>query len=254
MKKLGISSLCLFFMVVGCGTPSRHWEDQRYAVAMDTGKSVFERGYMGQAALQYKSALERALAANDTQGIHDAGYNLATVQLRQGEVDECSQTLDRVFEALKIREWNHIDDLVLIRSFALYDQGLWKESEEKVRRILSSQSQGVPEQAYTLLGLNAAQQKNKDVLQQAMKEVQKYKSSFAQDNMLELQTHQFLLNNLWSEACRTAEELAQRRQQANDYRAMRRALKLKVQAYQGQGNQEKANMVEKQIKDSFKNR
>lgn len=200
MKKLFSLSVPLFLVVGACSSHPPIKEDEHYATAMDTGHTIFERGYMSQAATQYKRALQRALAANSAQGIHDAGYNLATSELRQNKLDDCLGTLDTVSDALKVRNWTKLDDLQLIRSYALYGLKRWQESETQARQALSSTDVETHEQAYTVLGLIAAATQKQDALQDAIRHLQRYKDTAAKDNLLELQVHNSLMTQHWSEA------------------------------------------------------
>lgn len=253
MKKASLSSLCVLMLVGACSSHPQHREDEQYALAMDTGHTIFERGYMSQAAIQYKKALQRAFASNDARGIHDAGYNLATSELRQNKLDECLATINTVSEALKVRGWSKQEDLHLVRSYALYGLKRWRDSEEEARQALLSQDVETHEQAYTVLGLNAAANQQQAALQEAIDHLQHYRDVAAQNNLLELRVHQRLMSGQWAEAVSLAAKLVKVREEGGDHRAMRRALFLQAHAYEKQGNIDQAEKIRQQIQDSIKN-
>ncbi|GBQ04859.1 hypothetical protein [Saccharibacter floricola] len=253
MNKTYFFSLSALLMLGACSPQHQVWEDGQYSLAMDTGHTIFNRGHMGQAAIQYNRALQRALAANDAQGIHDAGYNLATAQLRQNKLDECLSTLDQVLAALSVRDWKRQEDLKLIRSYAFYGLKRWTSSEREARQALTSQDVETQEQAYTVLGLNAAATQDKALLQEAIEHLSHYKEARAKSNLLELQSHYYLMVHDWSNAATFTGNLTKMREEAGDYRAMRRALLLQSQAYDGLGEFDKAAKLRRQIQDSVQN-
>lgn len=253
MNKICFFSLSALLMLGACSSQHQVWEDEQYSLAMDTGHTIFNRGHMSQAAIQYNKAFQRALAANDAQGIHDAGYNLATAQLRQNKLDECLSTLDRVLAALSVRDWKKQEDLKLIRSYAFYGLKRWSSSEEEARQALTSQDVETQEQAHTVLGLNAAATQNKALLQEAIDHLSRYKEARAKSNLLELQSHYYLMAHDWPNAVTFTENLTKMREEAGDYRAMRRALLLQSQAYDGLGQFDKAAKLRRQIQDSVQN-
>ncbi|MXV44489.1 hypothetical protein GS501_05430 [Saccharibacter sp. 17.LH.SD] len=237
-------------LLASCSSSPRGWQDDRYSVPMDVGRSVFDLGHMAQAERKYNEAFKRALAADDARAIHDSGYNLATSQLRQNHLADCLKTLDRVSSALNDRHWPEQADLNLIRASALYRQRQWSGSLYAARQVLTDKDKESHQQAYFFIGLDAVALDQATVLQEAISHLEGDHHAAVQANLMELQTHQFLMNHQWGQAVTMAQSLSKARQEFNDYDAMRRALALQKTAYTEQGDMMSAQHIQRQIDDS----
>lgn len=229
----------------GCGGGGKPpWNDARYVDAMETGSSVFGLGMMSQAAGQYRLALQRALIADDAQEIHDAGFNLATAQLRAGDSVGAGQTLDRVEKALAVRKWTKTADLHLVRAAVFYRQKQWEDALREARRAQSAADLGTVEAAVLMEGLSAAELGDGRTVEAALAELEKApKGTVAPGGFLELEAQQAYLRKEWPEAVSYAGQAAAAWRTAFDYPAMRRALSLQARALSAAGQESDAARI-----------
>lgn len=240
--------------LTGCsfGGSAHRWEDPRYATSMDAAGSVFKLGYIPQAQQQYKTALRRAFLADDAQAIHDAGFNLATSQLRLKALDECLKTVNKVSTALTVRGWGEERqaDLHLIRSAVLFQKHRWVESEKEARLARASRDVDAHYEAYGLIGLNAAELHNRQHLEEAIEHLSESDNARDQTMLKELQIHQKMMNGQWKDAASTALLLIQLREKALEYEAMQRALTLRAVALKAMGDTKQSDFLMRRARES----
>ncbi|MCX5617725.1 hypothetical protein NQF86_03430 [Bombella sp. TMW 2.2543] len=241
-------------LLAGCSGGKEAWEDSRYATMMQAGDSVFKLGYIKQARQQYATALDRAFLSNDPQAIHDAGFNLATSELRLKAYDDCLATLRKVSDALTVRGWTDARqaDLHLVRSSALYERQQWQASEEEARIAKTSEDGSVSLEAYGMIGLDAAELSDRAVLDDAINHLSKSKAEEDQANLRELLVRRLMMDQQWQQAADEARSLAQVREEETNYEAMRRALLLEARALRAAGQIQAADNVLRQVADSQK--
>ncbi|QHI95608.1 hypothetical protein GT348_04395 [Aristophania vespae] len=248
MKRAAL--LIVPFFLFGCSHSSGPWEDSDYVNDMEVGRTVFENGRLAQAEFKYDSAFQRAFLIDDEGSIHDAGFNLATSQLRQNHVTQALKTIDKAIDALKTRHYHHIEDLYLIKTAALYRQKNYQESLRAAKTAQKSSDKPTQEEAIAFEGYNAAALKDDTHLLNAIHRLSKAEKKRNQANLMELQTLYALSHQQWSQALTLAQNLTRYRQVSGDYIAMRRALELQAKAFSGNGQSQEADRVRQQIKDS----
>ncbi|MDF7674829.1 hypothetical protein PT277_05765 [Acetobacteraceae bacterium ESL0709] len=247
MKRL--TCLVAIFLLAGCSHETS-WEDRDYAEDMDVAQTVFDNGRMAQAEFKYREAFKRAFLVNDPQAIHDAGFNLATSQVRQNHVKDALKTIDRTLSALENRQFAQRDDLHLIKAAALYRQKHYQASMREARWAQSSSDRATADEAVAFVGYNAAVLKDDATLSATIQTLSHADKMRNRANLLELQTLSDLAHHQWLQALGKAQTLVVYRRENDDYLAMRRALELQVQAYNGSGQWQDAQRVRQQIKDS----
>jgi len=112
-------------LVAGCGghpAPNAP-EDAKLAQAGDSGRQSLEFGRVKQAASEYRQAYTLALARDDVQAIGNSGYNLAVVQLADGDAAGALRTALRTRDALAMRAAPGFAELDLVQSAALHRLG-----------------------------------------------------------------------------------------------------------------------------------
>lgn len=227
------------------------WHDTAYMNAMETAETVFHAGHPSQAEFQYRQALQRALLADQPQAVHDAGFNLALMQLRQGHDADAWQTLTLLDTILRGQHnWQKWDDFSLIRATLLYRQRQWDAARSAARQALVTQDRSVSHQAMALLGLIAFEQNNMPDLQKSIATIQASDDKEDRINLLELQACAALLSQEWQKADDSVASLVRARRRENDYASMRRALQLESRIWRAQGNLARSLAVQKQIEAS----
>lgn len=248
-----IVSLSLFVgSLGGCSSGPGEWEDQRYAVRMEAADSVFNLGYVQQAQQHYAEALDRAFLVDDSQGIHDAGFNLATSDLRLKEYKASLETLRRVSDALTVRGWIEAQqaDLHLVRASVFYDRGQWQDAAAEARLARNSLDERTRFRAYALGGLVAAAMSDRVGLEETITYLTSSRDEKDQTDLKELLIWRMIMNQNWQSAADSAESLAKARREETDYEAMRRALRLEVRALRGMGREQAAESVMMRLRDS----
>ncbi len=239
-------------LLSGCSSGPGEWEDQRYATRMDAADSVFSLGYIQQARQHYADALERAFLIDDVQAIHDAGFNLATSELRLKDYQASLETLRRVSEALMVRGWTggRQADLHLVRASVFYAQTYWQHAGDEAKLARISPDDRIRFSAYALGGLAAAAQLDRAGLEEAITALAPSRNDKDQANLKELLTLRLILNRDWQPAAESAEGLVKIRREDMDYEAMRRALLLEAKALRAMGNEQAAGRVMQRFRDS----
>ncbi|GBR45948.1 hypothetical protein [Gluconobacter roseus] len=210
--------------------------DQPYEDAMDTGKSVYEIGQASQAEAQYRTAMDRALMRDDAAGIHEAGFNLATVLLAQDQPRKALQSLSTTEAALSLRNFSDTSDLAVIRAAALYRLHDTVFASQAVDRALQSSDMGIRERALYLSGLIAADLRQDTVLDRRVNDLAGFHTTSATVDQQELTARLNLLRRQPELAYSGALSVVKSRRDALDYRGMRRALTLAADAAEAAGH------------------
>lgn len=247
MKRVIFLLVPLF--LAGCSHKTS-WEDRDYANDMDVGKTVFENGRMEQAEFEYQRAFKRAFLVNDSQAIHDAGFNLATAQLRQDHVSITLGTIDRTIQALEERHFARNEDLYLVRAAALYRDRRYQDSLQEARKAQKSPDRAMHDEAIAFEGYNAAALKDDVTLSASIKALSQADKIRNRANLLELEALSALAHQQWEQAVDYSQSLVIYRRESNDYLAMRRALALQARACDGNGQHQEAERIRQQIRDS----
>lgn len=235
--------------LIGCGHKTA-WEDRDYANDMDVAQTVFENGRMAQAEFKYKKAFDRSFLVNDAQAIHDAGFNLATTQVRQNHIAAALKTIDKTLQALENREFTQSDDLHLIRAAAFYREKNYRSSLQEARKAQASLDHDIQNKAVAFEGYNAAELNDDALLSSSIQILSRGDKEKNKADLLELETLSALSHHQWIQARTNAETLVIYRREADDNLAMRRALALQARAYRGNGQRQDAERIRQQIRDS----
>ncbi len=121
-RPLGWAALLL---VAGCGghpAPTAV-EDSALRQAADAGRQSLEFSRLKQAASEYRQAYTLALARDDAQAIGNSGYDLAVVQLADGNPAAALRTTLQTRDALAARAAPSFAELDLVQSAALHRLG-----------------------------------------------------------------------------------------------------------------------------------
>lgn len=237
----------------GGGGPGE-WEDPRYATMMEAADSVFKLGYIKQAQQQYASALDRAFLIDDPRAIHDAGFNLATSELRLKDYKASLATLKRVSDALTVRGWTTAQqaDLHLVRASVFYGQKYWQGTEDEAGLAKNSTDEGIRLKAYAMSGFAAFELFDRATLEDAISHFTADRKARNQADLKELLVCRFMMDQNWPQAADGARALVKIREEEMDYEAMRRALLLEARALRATGQQNAADDAMKQFTDSDK--
>lgn len=248
--------LCAGFLSGCFGGGHGEWEDPHYASMMEAADSVFKLGYIKQAQQQYAIALDRAFLIDDPRAIHDAGFNLATSELRLKDYKTSLATLDRVSEALTARGWTAAQqaDLHLVRSSIFYGQKSWRAAGHEANLAKISIDNGICLKAYAMSGFIASELSDRTTLEDAINHLTATKQTTDNEkaDLKELFVRRFMMDQNWLQAADGARDLVKIREEEMDYEAMRRALLLEVRALRAMGQQGIASDVMKQFSDSVK--
>ncbi|QDH14538.1 hypothetical protein E3E11_00160 [Oecophyllibacter saccharovorans] len=247
--RLGI--LCSLAVLAGCGSARQPWNDPHYADAMETGRSVFDLGQMGQAAGQYRLALQRAFIADDAREIHDAGFNLATAELRAGNPQGALKTLDRVEQALLLRHWPLRADLHLVRAAAYLKLGNWEGACQQARLAQKAPDPATVSAALVMEGLAEGQLGDLQGVTAVLAQLQHVpEGSVLAAGVQEVQALQAYLSHQWMAAITLAGKAAAGWRTEFDYGDMRRALSLEARALDASGDTDGAARLQTVIEAS----
>ncbi|MCX5614194.1 hypothetical protein [Bombella saccharophila] len=259
MRSWLLPGFALFIVgaLAGCfggGGDQKGWNDPRYKNAMDVGNSIFSLEHIKPARQQYKAALDRALLANNTQAIYDAGFNLALSELRLKAFQDCLATVQKVMQALTVRGWTDAQQagLHLIRASVFYEQRRWHDSLTEANLARNSRDSDIQAEAYAVAGLDAAILQDRPQLEESITHLSTSHDLRDKTNLRELLVYRELMDQQWQRAADDAHSLAQSREEALNYESMRRALRLQAQALEAMGQKEEARNLLQQVVDSQK--
>jgi hypothetical protein len=212
-------TLAVLLILGACSSaPKGPPEDATLARLGHAGGIAFNQEQPDQAATQYRDALARARTRDDAGAIADAGFNLATAQLRAGQPREAMQTAQEIQAELARRK---IADpgLDLISATALFRLGDLPMADRVAAGLTTSPDNALANAAWFLRGLIADAQKDRPALQRAAASLDKDANPA---DVAELQARLSLDPKL-------ALQAADLRRDQLDYRGMARALALAAQ-------------------------
>jgi hypothetical protein len=158
--------LAVLTLVAGCSSvPKTAPEDATLARFDHAGDIAFNLEQPDQAVTQYRSALARARTRDDAGAIADAGFNLATAELRAGRPSEAMRTAQELRAELGRR--GVVDaDFELISATALFRLNDLAAAD-KVLAELTGGKPALANAAWFLRGLIADARQDRAGLQQA---------------------------------------------------------------------------------------
>jgi hypothetical protein len=215
-----VKRLLLLAMLAGCSSTPKATTpvDETLSRLGHAGDIAYNFEQPGQAAEQYRAALDRARERDDAAAIADAGFNLATAQLRDNEPKAAIATAQQLRAELARRG---VTDLGfdLVTATALFRIGDDAGADRLAADLSASRSPGFADSAWFLRGLIADAHGDRAGLQQALSSL----SATANDgDRAELQAR---IAHDPASALRAADL----RREALDYRGMARDLALSAQ-------------------------
>jgi tetratricopeptide (TPR) repeat protein len=131
------------------------------------GDIAFNQEQPKQAAEEYRAALGQARTRDDVVAIADAGFNLATAELRGGQPRSALQTAQELREELARR---HMVDrqFDLVSATAMFRLGDFSGAEQMAAGLTGSKDPALANAAWFLLGLLADRRGDKAGLERAV--------------------------------------------------------------------------------------
>jgi tetratricopeptide (TPR) repeat protein len=198
-----------------CSSPPRPPpEDPTFSRLDHAGDIAFNLEQPDQAVAQYRSALARARTRDDAGAIADAGFNLATAELRAGRPRDAIQTVEELRAELGRRGVvdPEFDLIIATALFRLNDLA----ASDGVLAGLTAGKPALVNQAWFLRGLIADKRHDRTGLQRA---VSALTTAADPADVAELQAR-------LAQSASVALHAASLRRDALDYRGMARALAL----------------------------
>ena len=146
--------LVVLLLAACSSTPKSNPQDATLARLGHAGDIAFNQQQPDQAAAQYRAALARARTADDAAAIADAGFNLATAEMRAGRPRDAMQTAHDVSAELARRGITD-PDFELISATALFRLGDLPASERAAVALTGAKDPALANAAWFLRGLIA---------------------------------------------------------------------------------------------------
>jgi len=218
-------------------------EDSALAQAAASGRQSLEFSRLKQAAREYRQAYTLALARDDQQAIGDTGYNLAVVQLADGNPAEALRTALQTRDALAARAAPSFAELDLVQSAALHRLG--RDADADALATRAQATAGSPEtlaRASYVRGLIADGRGDAAGLDAALARFGALAKlpADSQADFEELTARLDLLRGQDRQAAARAQRAADLHRAQLNYRAMADALALAGQAMQRAGSPQEA--------------
>lgn len=160
-------SLAVIALLAGCSSPPAGPPDDATLTRLGhAGTIAFNLEKPAQAAGQYRAALDRARTRDDAAAIADAGFNLATAQLRAGQPQAALDTAHQLQAELARRG---LADAAfdLIAATALYRLNDRSAADATAARLTASTDPALANAAWFLRGLIADTQADRPGLEKA---------------------------------------------------------------------------------------
>ena len=215
MKRL----MLVVLLLAGCSsTPKSKPQDATLSRLDHAGDTAFDLEQPDQAVTQYRAALARARTADDAAAIADAGFNLATAELRAGRPRDALRTAQDLTQGLARR--GIVDpDFELISATALFRLDNFPASARAANGLTGAKTPALSNAAWFLLGLIADQRHDRHGLEKAIASMT---SAADPGDLAELQAR-------LAHSASLALHAADLRRTQLDYRGMARALALAAQ-------------------------
>ncbi len=211
--------LVLIALLAGCSSPPKGPPDDAALARLGhAGDIAFNLEKPAQAAEQYRAALQRARTRDDAAAIADAGFNLATAQLRAGQTQAALETAHQLQAELARRGiLDPAFDLVI--ATALFRLNDLAAADETAATLTASGDPAMANAAWFLRGLIADTKADRPGLEKAAGSLTKTADAADIDELQARIAHDPAL----------AMHAADVRRTALDYRGMARCLALAAQ-------------------------
>ena len=167
-RESALMPVCIMavLLLAGCASSPKPTPEDPTLVRLDhAGDIAFNLEQPDQAVTQYRLALARARTRDDAAAIADAGFNLATAELRAGHPREAMQTAKSLQSELSRR--GVIDpDFDLISAAALFRQGDLSGADQMAAGLTGKAT--LANAAWCLRGLIADTRDDRPTLQRAV--------------------------------------------------------------------------------------
>ena len=247
--------LLLPLWLAACGSgispPPR---DEAMEQAFTAGRLLSTQKEPQAAQVQFETAYQRAVLRDDAAAIADAGYDLAVVQLAQGQAAEALATISRARVALGMRGRLSLPGLSLVQAASLHRLGQDREAMAVARSVTTDPDKGVAARATFLVGLAADAQGDVPTLAAACDVLRAPARSPARAREAdadELAARLALRRDDPGAAERAALAASAGRRTLLDYRGMRTALGLAARAAERAGEAPRAAAYEQQAAQSL---
>jgi hypothetical protein len=212
--------LAILLVLAGCSSGPKGGapEDPALARIGHAGDIAFNLEQPDQAAVQYRAALARARTRDDAGAIADAGFNLATAEMRAGQPRESMRTA-RELQAELARRGVVDPAFDLISAIALFRLGDLAGADRVAAGLTANNDPALANAAWFLRGLIADMQHDRTGLERA---VASLRPGADPADIAELQAR-------YSRSVGLALHAADLRRERLDYRGMSRALALAAQ-------------------------
>ena len=233
-------ALLLTLLLADCGGSAPYTgaplTDEMLQRETHAGQLAFELERNEEAAAQYRTALNRALARDDADAIGDVGYDLAVAELRANAPAKALADARATRIELERRGGKPFPALLLVEATALYRTGASAEADRAAQRIQQSEDTDAVARATFLRGLIADDRGDETGLATAADALTKAKTPPFEADSAELSARLTLRRGDVARARQQAARAADLRQATLDYRGLARALAIEAAAAERAGN------------------
>jgi len=235
----GIAAVLLAVAQAGCGGSSQgpaEKVDERYDTASRAGRFALENEQLTDAAQQYRTALRRAQQTDDIEAIGDASYNLAVVELRQGNARDAAAVAATGRRELERRGRQPFAALLLAEAAALYRSGDRAGADALLNRIVQAREPDAATlaRAHYIRGLILADRGDAVGVRNEAAAIPAGGDVAARADRRELEARAAMIQSDAGTARTAADEAAALRREAADYKGMASALALAGEAAERQ--------------------
>ncbi len=220
--------LLLFLSACGGSAPEVAGPPVDETLERDTaaGHLAFELEHPEEAAARYRSALERALARDDSEQIGTLGYNLAVAELHANAPDRALAAAQTTRTELQRRGAKPFPALLLVEATALYRTGSPTEADAVAAQAEAGADPVASARASFLRGLIADERGNERDLATAAGKLRTATTPDLQADAVELSARLALRRGDFAAAQQDAARAEALRRETLDYRGLARVLAL----------------------------
>lgn len=205
--------------------------DRRLDIATRAGAQALADDQPAEAARQYRGGLARAQEMDDLDAIGDLGFNLAVVELRLGNAREALRVARATREEMERRRQTPFAALLLVEAMALYRTGDRAGAAAMAGRVTTrTDDPAAVNRARYLQGLIAIDAGDAAGGRAAANALAAAKSPDVEGDRYELLARLALADGNYTAARSAAEQSAEQRRAAFDYRGMSESLALAGEA------------------------